>query len=97
MQSFTISTLDITKAKINAIPNQSYVGASVTPVPTITYANRQLTNGVDFTVTYSNNNFPGTGKATITGIYISYAYSPMHLVVNRKLFVSVSPASKVII
>ena len=36
-------------------------------------------------------------KATITGIYISYAYSPMHLVVNRKLFVSVSPASKVII
>lgn len=68
MQSFTISTLDITKAKINAIPNQSYVGASVTPVPTITYANRQLTNGVDFTVTYSNNNFPGTGKATITGI-----------------------------
>lgn len=68
VQSFTISTLDITKAKINAIPNQSYVGASVTPVPTITYANRQLTNGVDFTVTYSNNNFPGTGKATITGI-----------------------------
>lgn len=68
MQSFAISTLDITKAKINAIPNQSYVGASVTPVPTITYANRQLTNGVDFTVTYSNNNFPGTGKATITGI-----------------------------
>lgn len=68
MQSFTISTLDITKAKINAIPNQSYVGASVTPIPTITYANRQLTNGVDFTVTYSNNNFPGTGKATITGI-----------------------------
>lgn len=68
MQSFTISTLDITKAKINAIPNQSYVGASVTPIPTITYANRQLTNGVDFTVTYNNNNFPGTGKATITGI-----------------------------
>ena len=68
MQSFTISTLDITKAKINAIPKQSYVGASVTPMPTITYANRQLTNGVDFTVTYSNNNFPGTGKATITGI-----------------------------
>lgn len=68
MQSFTISTLDITKAKINTIPNQSYVGTSVTPIPTITYANRQLTNGVDFTVTYSNNNFPGTGKATITGI-----------------------------
>ena len=68
MQSFTVSTLDITKAKINAIPNQSYVGASVTPVPTITYANRQLTNGVDFTITYSNNNVPGTGKATITGI-----------------------------
>lgn len=68
MQSFTVSTLDITKAKINAIPNQSYVGASVTPVPTITYANRQLTNGVDFTITYSNNNVPGTAKATITGI-----------------------------
>lgn len=68
IQSYTISTLDITKAKINAIPNQSYVGASVTPVPTITYANRQLTNGVDFTITYSNNNVPGTGKATITGI-----------------------------
>ena len=68
VQSFTINTLDITKAKINAIPNQSYVGASVTPIPTITYANRQLTNGVDFTVTYSNNNFPGTGKAKITGI-----------------------------
>lgn len=68
MQSFTVSTLDITKAKINAIPNQSYVGASVTPVPTITYANRPLTNGVDFTITYSNNDVPGTGKATITGI-----------------------------
>ena len=68
IQSYTISTLDITKAKINAIPNQSYVGASVTPVPTITYANRQLTNGVDFTITYSNNNVPGTAKATITGI-----------------------------
>ena len=58
---------DIANASIATIPDQVYAGQNVTPATTITYKDKILTNGTDYTVTYSNNNSIGTAEITITG------------------------------
>lgn len=46
----------------------SYNGAERKPSVTVTEQGRTLVNGKDYTVSYENNKYPGTGKAVIKGI-----------------------------
>ena len=50
-----------------SVASKSYTGSPVKPVPVITVDGTSLKNGVDFTVTYSNNVAVGTATAVITG------------------------------
>ena len=61
------SSVDLSSCTISSIGNQVYTGSAIKPVPTITYGGKTLTNGSDYTLSYSNNTAIGTGTLTITG------------------------------
>jgi gliding motility-associated-like protein len=66
--SFTISKTDLSTTSITAIPDQTYTGSSITISPTVTLNGSSLTEGVDFSTSFTNNTNAGTATLTITGI-----------------------------
>lgn len=65
--NFTIVTKNILNADIADIPAQDYTGKAVTPSITVTDGANILREGVDYTVTYSDNIKEGTATAEIKG------------------------------
>lgn len=67
-----ISKSVVSAGTIGAIPSQEYTGEEITPAVTVTLGGETLTEGVDYTVSYSNNINAGT-TATVNvkgaGIY----------------------------
>ncbi|MCQ2528011.1 MAG: DUF4214 domain-containing protein [Saccharofermentans sp.] len=53
--------------EIAAIPTQTWTGSALQPAVTVTFDEKTLTKGTDYTVSYSNNTNVGTGTVTITG------------------------------
>jgi hypothetical protein len=66
---FVIAPRDFSSfVTVDVIPEQFYGGNSVTPEVTVKDGGKTLAEGTDYTVVYSNNDGPGTGAVTITGI-----------------------------
>ena len=57
----------IEKAKIENIPDQEYTGKVITPTIKVTVDSKELKNGTDYELVYSNNVNPGTAKVRIIG------------------------------
>ena len=55
-------------ANVSAIANQTYTGAKITPDLSVELYGQALVEGVDYAVSYTDNLYPGTATATITGI-----------------------------
>ena len=66
-QAITV-TPGIASAEVSSIPDQTYTGSEIRPVPTVTLSGTALTNGTDYTLSYGNNVNAGTATVTITGI-----------------------------
>ena len=77
--NFTIDGMSLAEAVFSAIDNQTYTGAYITPEFTVTLDGKTLTEGEDYTVSYSNNrnasvsstaasDTSSMAKITITGI-----------------------------
>jgi len=62
------SVVDISRALIADIPEQTYTGEAITPILSVTYGEKELQENVDYVVSYSNNLKAGTATVTITGI-----------------------------
>lgn len=63
-----ISKVDINDCTVASIANQSCTGSEITPAVTITYNGATLTEGMDYTLEYSNNVAASRNAAvTITG------------------------------
>ena len=60
-------TTPLSRATIGSIAAQTYTGKGITPSVTVKYNRITLTNGTDYTVSYSNHVNPGTATVTITG------------------------------
>ena len=58
----------ITEDMIAPIENAVYSGSELKPVITVMLGEKQLTENIDYTVTYENNVSAGTATATITGV-----------------------------
>ena len=58
----------LNKAVITIDPVYSYAGSPVTPEPVVTLAGETLSRGLDYTVSYSNNDKIGKASVKITGI-----------------------------
>lgn len=55
-------------ADVSKIPAQPYTGSEVTPKPDVTFAGKKLTEGEDYTLSYTDNIVQGTATITITGL-----------------------------
>jgi len=66
-KSFEIQPKELERNFVADIAEQKYVGEAVEPEVMITDGERSLTEGIDYTVIYSNNEAAGVGLATITG------------------------------
>jgi len=69
---------DIGSMRISEIGNQVHNGIPVEPKPTITDGNYILKEGVDYTLSYFNNNAQGTGLMIINGIGNYYGTHQMN-------------------
>ena len=68
-----ISPINFSGTIVDSIPDQLYTGSEITPKANITFNDAnlgkiQLTEGVDYTLSYSNNISKGTATITATGI-----------------------------
>lgn len=59
--------IQISKATIKAIAKQNYTGKAVKPKLTITYKNKKLKAGTDYTITYQKNKNIGMAEAVVKG------------------------------
>ena len=66
-KTFTVGAASIANADITGISNKAYTGSAQTQNPTVKVEGRTLTNGTDYTLSYSNNTNAGTATVTITG------------------------------
>ena len=65
-KSFNILPRSIESAAIE-VADQVYTGSSITPDVVVTLGSEVLSEGTDYTVSYSDNIFAGTGTVTVTG------------------------------
>lgn len=68
-REFTITKdpVNISGAKISAIPDQEFAKKNITPAVNVTYGGKTLVQGTDYKVSYINNYNVGTATVTITG------------------------------
>lgn len=60
--------VDMAKANIANIADQTYTGSSLTPEPVVSYAGTVLVKGTDYLVSYQDNTNVGVAKVIVTGI-----------------------------
>ncbi|MBE6466897.1 S8 family serine peptidase [Denitrobacterium detoxificans] len=67
--TLTIQAVSLEGAQI-ALPNQSYAfaGAAIEPEPQVTIGGAVLQKGVDYAVSYADNELPGVASVTVTGV-----------------------------
>jgi hypothetical protein len=63
-----VKVADISTAEIATIANVAYTGEAQTPALKVTLGDKELVEGTDYTVEYTNNTEVGCATATITGI-----------------------------
>lgn len=67
-KTYTVMPLDISKATVTVPGEHAYTGHEVEPKPLVSMSGTELIEGVDYTVSYSNNVEIGQATVTITGI-----------------------------
>lgn len=68
-RSFKINARKITASgvEISTVSKKAYTGKQIKPSPTITYKDKELVKGTDYTITYGTNKNTGKGTLTIKG------------------------------
>lgn len=67
--TLTVTPKDLSAATLTLQDDScAYTGNAITPVPTVTLDDIDLTPAVDYELTYSNNIEPGVATMTVTGI-----------------------------
>ncbi len=66
-RTFAITPADITKASVNGIVNREYTGSELTQAPTVTFGDKELTEGTDYEISYENHINAGTASVVFTG------------------------------
>jgi hypothetical protein len=64
---YTSDAISLSKCTVSTPKNSVYTGKAIKPAITVKYGSATLTNGSDYTVTYTNNIKTGKAKVTIKG------------------------------
>jgi hypothetical protein len=65
---YKIVPKNINACTIGQLENNTYTGKPLKSPVVIVYNGRELTSGTEYTVTYSNNTYPGTADVAVAGI-----------------------------
>ena len=65
--NFTIQPKDMGDLTVDAVADQTYTGGEIKPGVRVSYNSLTLTEGTDYTLSYSGNTDVGTASITITG------------------------------
>ena len=60
--------VDISGALVSDIPDSVYTGSAIEPAVEVAYGGERLAEGVDYTVSYSNNVYAGEATVTVRGV-----------------------------
>ena len=60
--------VDISGALVSDIPDLVYTGAAIEPAVEVAYGGERLAEGVDYTVSYSNNVYTGEATVNVRGV-----------------------------
>ena len=66
-KTFRITACPMSTVSVDNILSQIYTGSVITPIPIVRYSGKTLVNGIDYTLSYSNNTSVGAGAIKITG------------------------------
>ena len=66
-KNFTITKRAMAGGTVSVASSVSFTGSNITPSVTVKVAGRSLTNGTDYTVSYSNNKNVGTASVYVYG------------------------------
>ena len=66
-KNFTITKRAMAGGTVSVASSVSFTGSNITPSVTVKVAGRMLTNGTDYTVSYSNNKNVGTSNVYVYG------------------------------
>lgn len=77
--------VNISNCTILAVPAQNYTGSAITPGVTVSYGGKNLAQGTDYTVSYSNNVNAGTASIIITGKGNYTGTKTINFVINKSL------------
>ena len=66
-KNFTITKRALAGGTVSVASSVSFTGSNITPSVTVKVAGRTLTNGTDYTVSYSNNKNVGTASVYVYG------------------------------
>ena len=58
---------DVSRASVDAIPDQAWTGSAVEPRPTVRLGGRTLSEDVDYELSFRDNTDPGTATLTVAG------------------------------
>ena len=61
------SDTDVSRASVDAIPDQTFTGSPLEPRPTVRLGGRTLSEGVDYGLSFGGNAGIGTATVTVTG------------------------------
>lgn len=65
--NFTIDPADISRATVDDIAHQGWRGTAIMPTPVVRDGSTELRSDIDYTVSYRNNEGPGTASVVVTG------------------------------
>ena len=82
----TVTKVNPSSLTVKAIANYTYSGAYKKPLPVVTYNGVTLKKGTHYTLSYSNNKYPG--KATVT---IKMKSSALYNAGNRVVYFKIVP------
>lgn len=71
--NFMIEAKSIAGCDTTEVEDRTYTGDAYTPTVTVTDGSKVLTNGVDYTITYTNNTEPGMASILIQGMSNNYS------------------------
>ena len=66
-KTFEIKPADFSYAVVAGIEDKTFVGSEIVQIPVVTFGNKILVDGTDYTISYANNINIGTATITITG------------------------------
>ena len=58
---------DVSRASVDAIPDQTFTGSALEPRPTVRLGGRTLSEGADYELSFRDNTDPGTATLTVAG------------------------------